>query len=200
MPDGGSLRIEVSNIELKVDQRPPEPSLRYGHDVVVTVADTGIGMNEEVRSRIFEPFFTTKATGKGTGLGLSTVYGIVKQTGGQVVVRSSPDCGSSFRLYLPRADGVPRAIESRPVKLQLPRGAGRQCGPRDPAWIRRSARSAAQRCRDARNEWPRAVAAGGGDPPLGSTVADVRIRRRRAAHAGHDRSAARVPAEAIYTR
>jgi PAS domain S-box-containing protein len=104
MPGGGRLTIETGNIE-----RPARGPAGGAGDharpfVVVSVADTGTGMSDEVQAHLFEPFFTTKAPGKGTGLGLSTVYGIVKQAGGDVVVASEPGSGTTVRVYLPRTD------------------------------------------------------------------------------------------------
>src|SRR5258708_5543256 len=96
MPDGGRLRIETT--EAVVEHRTDMKSGRY---VVLSISDTGIGMDELVRVHAFEPFFTTKETGKGTGLGLSTVYGIVKQSGGYIWIESERNVGTVFKIYLP---------------------------------------------------------------------------------------------------
>jgi CheY-like chemotaxis protein len=101
MPSGGRLVIETRTGEL--------PS--GGPGTVLTVADTGHGMDEETLSRIFEPFFTTKASGQGTGLGLATVYGIVEQSGGYVAVESRLGQGSTFRVVLPAANDEVGASE-----------------------------------------------------------------------------------------
>jgi PAS domain S-box-containing protein len=100
MPSGGTLLISTENVELlPSDGHGQVPSGRW---VLVTVRDSGVGLDEPTRVRIFEPFFTTKAAGKGTGLGLSTVYGIVTQSGGHVQVDSTVGKGTTFRVYLPR--------------------------------------------------------------------------------------------------
>ncbi|HXO37843.1 MAG TPA: ATP-binding protein, partial [Candidatus Acidoferrum sp.] len=110
MPEGGTLTITIDSCQNSSDY----PELPPGEYARLSVSDTGAGMSDEVQSRIFEPFFTTKLTG--SGLGLSTVYGIVKQSGGYITVRSAPQQGSTFSIYLPvvcGADLVPPPAESR---------------------------------------------------------------------------------------
>ena len=103
MPDGGTITIQTENADLHKDEVKREHSyIHPGAYVVLSVADDGHGMDKETQARIFEPFFTTKEKGKGTGLGLSTVYGIVKQSGGYILVDSQPKQGSTFKIYLPR--------------------------------------------------------------------------------------------------
>jgi PAS domain S-box-containing protein len=106
MPRRGRLTVEVGNVDLDEDGARALGARSAGPHVVLTVTDTGDGMTEEVRQRIFEPFFTTKPAGQGTGLGLAMVYGAVKQNGGAIRVDSRPGEGTTFRIYLPRAEGA----------------------------------------------------------------------------------------------
>ncbi len=108
MPGGGTLTISTSSADPNYVQ--------------ITVTDSGTGMTEEVRSHLFEPFFTTKAEGKGTGLGLSTVYGIVQQSRGHIVVETDPGSGTSFRIFLPRVHQPPAYRQSSRLAGEAPRG------------------------------------------------------------------------------
>ena len=101
MPNGGLLRIETSNERVTHETALRPSGVQSGDYVIVSVTDTGHGMDERAKARIFDPFFTTKAAGKGTGLGLSTVYGIVKQSGATITVDTAPGTGSTFRVYFP---------------------------------------------------------------------------------------------------
>ncbi len=120
MPNGGRLLIESSNTTVDAEYAERHPPLVPGEYVQLTVSDNGIGMADEVKDRLFEPFFTTKRRGAGTGLGLATVYGIVKQSGGYIYVNSAPRRGSSFIIYLPRVDEVPKEIAPAPIQTPKP--------------------------------------------------------------------------------
>jgi signal transduction histidine kinase/CheY-like chemotaxis protein len=101
MPTGGMLSLSTTNLSLAPGDPLPEPELTPGRYVVLAIRDTGPGMPPEVLAHLFEPFFTTKGAGRGTGLGLATVYGIVKQSGGFIAVRSAPGEGTAFQVFLP---------------------------------------------------------------------------------------------------
>ena len=116
MPDGGTIAIETENAEVDEAVSRQNPSIRPGRYVLLTVRDTGQGMDMETRRRIFEPFFSTKTAGQGTGLGLSTVYAIVKQCGGGIGVHSEPGVGTAFNVYFPRCGEVPPTIEGDRAK------------------------------------------------------------------------------------
>lgn len=106
MPDGGKLTIETSLVDFTEADARRHIGTRPGNFIVLTVIDTGAGMDKLTMSRIFEPFFTTKPPGKGTGLGLSTTYGIVRQCGGFIIPSSEPGHGTTFRIYFPHAEEV----------------------------------------------------------------------------------------------
>jgi signal transduction histidine kinase len=107
MPEGGILEFETSNVFIGNGNTDNHPLVEQGSYVRLSVHDSGIGMSQEVQMQIFDPFFTTKDVGKGTGLGLSMVYGFIKQSGGHIAVRSEPGDGTTFCIYLPRAEAQP---------------------------------------------------------------------------------------------
>jgi PAS domain S-box-containing protein len=115
MPNGGKICIRTASVTLDDSYRPENTFIKHGPYVMISVSDSGQGMDRETQARIFEPFFTTKEKNKGTGLGLSTVYGIIKQSGGYVFVQSELGRGTVFSIYFPRTDEPSEAHGAAPV-------------------------------------------------------------------------------------
>jgi signal transduction histidine kinase len=137
MPEGGTLTFETANAVLDADFAAVHPGALPGAYVVLTVTDSGTGMTDEVRGHAFEPFFTTKDKGKGTGLGLATAYGIVKQSGGYIMVESEAGRGTTFRIYLPRVEGTAAVSERTTISSLLPVGTETILLVEDEAGVRR---------------------------------------------------------------
>ncbi|MBN2654244.1 MAG: transporter substrate-binding domain-containing protein [Nitrospirae bacterium] len=122
MPRGGRITIRTANRMADKDFRTKYPSLGLDQYVCLDIRDSGTGMTNEVKSRVFEPFFTTKEFGKGTGLGLATAYGIIKQSGGEIFVFSSPNNGTLFRIFFPKASETAEITDAEKELGKLPLG------------------------------------------------------------------------------
>jgi len=121
MPDGGPIIIETRNVELDESHQHKDEPVRPGPYVMLSMSDSGCGMDDTTKASIFEPFFTTKEVGKGTGLGLATVYGIVKQSAGYIWVYSEPGKGTTFKLFFPRISEVVETL-GQPAEMAEPGG------------------------------------------------------------------------------
>jgi signal transduction histidine kinase/CheY-like chemotaxis protein len=122
MPTGGRLVVRTANVQISPSDAALRPPMSPGDYVLLSVSDSGQGMDAETKARIFEPFFTTKEAGKGTGLGLATVYGIVKQTGGFIWVEGEKGNGATFEIYLPSSQKPVAASEDAIKAKPIPRG------------------------------------------------------------------------------
>jgi PAS domain S-box-containing protein len=145
MPKGGKLTIETQNMDVDATYATSHWSVAPGKYTVISVADTGTGMDESTQARIFEPFYTTKEVGKGTGLGLAMVYATVKQSGGFIWVYSEPGSGTTFKIYLPLSSDGSEAASEPKILSAPPRGDEIVILAEDSAAVRSTARQILER-------------------------------------------------------
>jgi PAS domain S-box-containing protein len=145
MPGGGHLTIETANVHLDASYAAAHQGASPGPHVMLAVSDTGIGMSDDVQAHVFEPFYTTKPRGQGTGLGLATVYGIVKQSGGSIWLYSEEGQGTTFKIYLPRAERTNDEPLAAPLVRGVPVGNETILLVEDQAEVRSVARAALTR-------------------------------------------------------
>jgi signal transduction histidine kinase/CheY-like chemotaxis protein len=145
MPKGGKLTIETANVELDEEYAHTHINVTPGRYVMLSISDNGIGMSKEIIEHIFEPFFTTKEKEKGTGLGLSTVYGIIKQSGGNIWIYSEPGQGTTFKIYLPQLEKDDEMIEQSDLSHQSLQGSETILLVEDEEGVRRVARAILER-------------------------------------------------------
>lgn len=124
MANGGKLLIQTSNVDFDESSNALQPFIVPGSYVLLSVGDTGCGMTSETKNHIFEPFFTTKEQGKGTGLGLSIVYGIVKRSGGYIIVESESNAGTTIKIYFPRVESISEAAQTTGKPAKMDRESG----------------------------------------------------------------------------
>ena len=141
MPRGGKLTIRTANVAIDQKTRFHGREMEVGDYVLLAISDTGVGMTQEVMAHLFEPFFTTKGIGRGTGLGLATCYGIISQSDGDIRVYSEPNRGTTFKIYLPRADAQATPTPTAPQDELLPSGSESVLVVEDEAAVRRLATS-----------------------------------------------------------
>ena len=136
MPNGGTLTVRSSVLHIEEAEAAQRPPMTPGSYVLLSVTDTGVGMDDATKAHIFEPFFTTKETGKGTGLGLATVYGVVKQSGGFIWVTSSPGKGATFEIYFPQASGQVHKLDLETKPQTIPHSSDTVLVVEDEAGVR----------------------------------------------------------------